>query len=215
MAKKTNKEIYLAAQVKWDKARRPHQSEPDFKRRYEESRLEWLKLKYKDFEVTEAVRSDLRPFIRNYTFGATNKVLLSQTTSKFLYATKLTGDYTFECSGKQTVRTLAITPRQIDTDFMLDPYNQPDDTEPVYIEENDGDGIYFKILSDSIPTNVVLRYIKAPEIYDLQNSPNGFTEEDEMQQNEIIDLAVEKYLIAIGDFQTMQAQQLELANKGI
>lgn len=216
MAKKTNKGIYKAAQVKWDKANRPHQSEPDFVLRYEEARLEWMKLKVKDFEVTEFARVDLLPFIRSKNFGSTNRISSGAVAPDRIFArTSLTGVFNFECNGKVTPRTLKITPRSQDTDDETDPFNQPIDTDPMYEDDNEGAGEFIQILSQSIPSNVILKYIKYPEPYNLRNAPDGTTEEDELQQNEIIDLAVEKYFASTRDFQAVQAQSLETQSKGI
>jgi hypothetical protein len=216
MAKKTNLGIYKAAQVKWDKARRPHQSAADFQLRYEESRLEWMKLKIKDFEVSELVRADLWPFIRRKDFGDTNRIYINGVSPDRIFArTRLSGDYDFECNGKVTRRTLPIVPRSVDSDIFQDPYNQPIDTDPIYQDKNDGTGTFMEILSPSVPKNVVLEYIKYPEPYLLTTNPDGFTEEDEVQQNEITDIAVQKYLASIGNYQAMQAQQLETQTSGI
>lgn len=216
MAKKTNLEIYNAAAVKWDKARRPDQSRTDFKLRYEEARLEWLKLKMKDFEVTEFTRMDLLPFLRQKDFGTTNRVYLRAVLPDIIFArTQLTGVYKFECNGKITPRTLPIIPRRVDSDIFQDPFNQPIDTDPVYYDSSDATGQYIQILSTSVPEDVTLRYVKHPAVYDLILNPNGYTEEGEAQQNEIIDIAVQMYLQSIRDFETMQAQQLELQSKGM
>lgn len=215
MARKTNLGIYKAAQKKWDKANTPHQTQAAFLLLYSESRLEWMKLKVKDFEVTEQVRTDLLPFIRKKDFGTTDKVILKNIGSDRIFArTKLTGVFTFECAGKKTKRTLDIPPRSVDSDIFNDPFNQPDDTDPCYYDDNDGAGPYMLILSTNVPENVVLRYIKYPEPYELLDRPNDVTEEDELQQDEIIDMAVAKYLGQIRDFERMQAQQLEIQKQG-
>lgn len=216
MARKTNLGIYKAAQEKWDKANSPHLPQFPFSVLYQESRLEWLKLKVKDFEVTELVRVDLLPFLRKKEFGTAEKLLLSQVgPDRIFHRTKLTGVFTFECNGKQTKRTIDIAPRAVDSDIANDPYNQPEDTDPVYYDDNDGDGPYIQVLSTNVPEDVVLRYVKYPEPYKLIEDPEGFTEEEEAQQNEIIDIAVAKYLGRSRDFQGMQAQELEIQNRGI
>lgn len=216
MAKKTNKGIYVAAQEKWDKANSPHMTEFAFQLLYQESRLEWMKLKVKDFEVTEQVRVDLFPFVRKKVLGKTDKILLTAVApDRIFHRTKLTGVYTFECNGKQNKRILDIVPRAVDSNISNDPYNQPDDTEPAYYDDNDGAGTYIQILSTSIPEEVTLRYIKYPNPFDLLDQPDGLTEEEEAQQNEIIDIAVAKYLGRTRDFQGMQAQENEIQNRGI
>lgn len=215
MARKTNLDIYKAAQEKWDKANKPHETQDAFKLLYEEARLEWLKLKAKDFETTELVRKDLWPFIRKKEFGTTDKIFLdSVLPDRIFIRTKLTGDYVFECNGTRTTRNLTINPRAVDSDISQDPFNQPHDTEPVYYDDSEGKRTFMDILTPSTPQNVILRYVKYPEPYQLLDLPFGYTEEDEDQQNEIIDMAVEKHLAKIGDYQKMQAQAIEL-QKGI
>ncbi|MCE7039242.1 hypothetical protein [Dyadobacter sp. CY312] len=218
MAKLTNLELYKYAQVKWDKSNSPHETPPDFKRRYEEARLEWMKLKFKDFEVTESVRSDLWPFIREKDFGSTKIVRFKDVApDRLLYKTAVHGDYTFACNGKQTTYTLPIVPRTIDNMNAIgqDPWNQPDDTEPMYVEGNDGSGAYLEVHSTTVPQNLTVHYLKAPEPFGLLTDRNGFTEEEETQQYEIIDIAVKKYELSIENYGRFQGMAQEIQTSAI
>lgn len=218
MAKLSNLELYKYAQVKWDKSNSPHETPANFKRRYEEARLEWMKLKFKDFEVTEAVRSDLWPFIREKDFGSTKIVRFNDVApDRLLYKTAVRGDYTFACNGKQNTYTLPIVPRTMDNMNAIgrDPFNQPDDTEPMYVERNDGTGPYLEIQSTTLAQNVTMHYIKAPDPFGLIANPNGFTEEEEMQQYEILDIAIKKYELSIENFGRFQGMTQEIQSSAI
>lgn len=210
----TNREIYQYAQELWDKANNPHDTPAAFRRRYEDARLTWLRLKAKDFEVTEMNREDLRPFIREQNFASTREVILDESL-KIFRITALLGDFTFECSGKRTVRTLPIKPRSIDAigASLTDAWNIPDDTEPAYYERWRNGGNVLEILSTSTPDNVVLHWIKEPDRYNLDTDQGGFTEEGREQQQEIILMAVKGYELQIENYQRFQgtAQQIQSA----
>ena len=216
--KLTNIEIYKYAQVLWDKSNSPHEPPLNFKRRYEDARMEWIKLKFKDFEVSELVRSDLWPFIREKGFGSTKILRFNDVApDKLLYKTAVHGDYSFSCNGRTNTYTLPIVARTIDNMNAIgqDPFNQPDDTEPMYIESNNiTDGPHLQIQSTTVPANVVLHYIKYPEPY-LISTQGGFTEEEEMQQYEIIQLAVRSYELSIENPLRFQGMGQEIQQRGI
>ena len=215
MAKKTNIELYKHAQVKWDKANQPHQNASDFQKRYQEARLEWMKLKWKDFETTEAARNDLRPFIREKDFGNVRVVNFSEIPNK-MFITAVHGNFSFSCNGKTTTYTLPIVPRSIDNfnGSTTDPFNQPDDTEPVYIERNIGSGTYIEVQSTTVPQALTVHYIKEPNPFSLVSSPNGTTEEEEAQQYEIVDIAIRKYELSNENYQRFQAMGQEISQSG-
>lgn len=214
--KLTNREIYRYAQELWDKANNPHDTPFAFRLRYEDARLVWLRLKAKDFEVTEMVRKDLRPFIREQKFASTREVQLTDNL-KIFRITALLGDFTFECSGKRTVRTLPIKPRQIDAvgASLTDAWNVPDDTEPIYFERWLNGGNILEILSTSTPENVTLHWIKEPDRYNLDSDPDGYTEEEREQQMEIVQIALKDYELGIENYNRFQGRTQQLASSGI
>lgn len=216
MAKKTNLELYEQALIYLDTSNNPDVSAEEFQVLYQNARLRWIKLKYKDFERNEFVRADLRPFIREHNFGTSRILNYSALPEKKLYITAVLGVFDFACKGKTTSRTLPIIPKPIDiaSALLSDPLQQPNDTDPIYIEQYNGTSTYGQILSTNVPRNVVIQYIKEPNDFSLIDTPNGFTEEEEMQQNEILDIALGRKEIIDEDYQRYQAIQNEL-QKGI
>lgn len=217
MAKKTNLQIYEEWQVHADVVNNPYRTPPDFQTLYQNMRLKWFKLKAKDFEVSETVRADLRPFIREKDFGNVSEVFLKKDGIKIEYITAVHGDWKFQCNGKNTVRQLPIAPKAIDVvnAIMNDPFQQPVDTDPMYVEQNGATGIYLKILSTTTPDRVTVHYLKEPDQFDLVDNPEGFTEEEEMQQNEILDMVLGRNDIIVENFNRAQAFQNEVQSKGV
>ncbi|MGG7664069.1 hypothetical protein [Dyadobacter sp. BHUBP1] len=181
---------------------------------YSQARLEWLRLKAKDFEMTALQRSDLLPFVRDVDFGDTRKVYLEESL-RIELVLGVWADFVFECNGKSTLYTSAIKPLTIDeaAEAMRDPFNQPDDEFPAYVQRNDGKP-YLDILSTSVPQGVSVHFIMKPIDYDLLGNPGGYTQEDEAQQHQIVDLAVAKYQLSIENLNQYQGSRLEIHNSG-
>lgn len=216
MSKLSNVELYKYAQVKYDKYASPHMTRRAFQWMYSEARKEWLKAKYKDYEVVESVRADLRPFNRDQDFANTKKINLSAIGSnKVEFITAVWGDFEFQCNGKNTIYTSAIKPVSIDqaAELMRDPFNQPDDEFPIYLDRNDGQP-YIEILSTTTPQVVTVHYIKKPEDYGLLTNPDGLTEEEETQQYEILDISVKKVELSIENFGKFQGMREEIQGNG-
>ena len=217
MPKKSNEQLYDEFLTHADVANNPYRTPYQFQTVYQNSRLKWFKLKYKDFERTEAVRADLRPFIRSKEFGKGNIIPIAASEIKLEYITAVNGIWTFQCNGKNTERQLPIVPKPIDVAnaMVVDPFRQPDDTEPIYIERNEGEGFYLQILSANWPSKVFVHYLKEPEPFNLLDDPGGFTEEEEMQQNEILDMALGRHELITENMNRYQALQNEIQSKGV
>jgi len=215
MPKLTNLEIFRYASEKIDKSNSPDVQKLAFVWMYEEARLEWLRLKSKDFEVTEAQRSDLRIFIRDTDLGNVRKAYINDNLN-VAFILGVWADFDFECNGTVNTYTRPIMPLSIDeaAEAMTDPFNQPDDEFPRYVERRDAQGLYFDILSTNVPKGVSVFYVKKPNPYALLTDPNGFTEEDQAQQYDIIDRAVMKYELSIENFNKYQGMGQEVQTNG-
>jgi len=215
MAKLTNLEIFRYASEKLDKSNSPDIQKLAFVWMYEESRLEWLRLKVKDFEVTELQRSDARAFIRDKDFGDVRQVNITDDLN-IAFVLGVWADFDFQCGAQITTYTRPIVPFTVDEgiESLSDPFNQPDDEFPRYIERRNDAGLYFDILSTNTPKGVSVYYVKKPKPYALLTEPNGFTEEDQAQQYDIIDMVVMKYSLSIEDYNKWQATGQEVQNNG-
>lgn len=215
MARLTNLEIFKYASEKIDRSNSPDIQKLAFVWMYEEARLEWLRFKVKDFEVTELQRSDLRVFIREVDLGNTKKAYIDPDWN-LAFVMSVWADFDFECNGAINTYTRPIMPFSIDEgpEAMTDPFNQPNDEWPRYIERHDSQGLYLDLLSTNTPQGVSVFYVKKPEPYGLLTDPTGFTEEDQAQQYEIIDRAVMKYELSIENYNKYQGMGQEVSQNG-
>lgn len=216
MSKLNNLDLYNYAQEKYDKYNSPYMTERAFQWMYSEARKEWLKDKLKQYETVEQVRMDLAPFNREKDFIATNRINLSGTApDKVEFKVALWANFEFECNGEITVYTVPVQPVSKDqvANLLRDPFNQPTDEFPIYIEKNDGQP-YLEILSTSIPQVATLSFVKAPKDFNLVSDPQGFTEEEEMQQYEILDISVKKAELTIENFGKFQGMREEIQSNG-
>jgi hypothetical protein len=179
----TNEELYRYAQEKYDKANNPHVTRSNFKLFYEEARHEWLALTNKDFELTDKRRNDLRVFTKKNTFTG-DKYLIPD---DVLYIKSVNSFFVNSCNDN---RGVPVQPKGMDeiNENINNPFLCPSDEEPAYIEY---DG-FLEIVSNTMPTKSEFIFIKKPNEFDIIGNPNGFTEEDRQQQEQILDIAVAK-----------------------
>lgn len=215
--KLTNRELYNYARGKHDDSNNDFWKPAMFVRNYEEARLEYIRLKLPDFERNEAIRRDLAPFVAEpHNFGSTNRIALGALLNPYLAVVTLHGEWGFSCNNRVTKRTLPIPPKPIEKAIvnLLDFTEQPEDTDPWYIEEKQGDLMFLRVLSRNVPDNLTLHYIKQPEPFALISDPNGYTQEDYTQQLEILDIALKKREISAENYNKAQAVASEIAGNG-
>lgn len=215
MARLTNEELYKYAGVKYDKSNSPHVQKKAFVWLYSQARLNWLRFKFKDFEVTNIARSDLRQFIRDFDFGDVRRVIIPDSLNVEFVA-GVYADFEFFCNGNTNLRTRPIIPFTADggVESGSDPYWQPNDEFPSYMERNNGQEWYLDILSTNTPKGVAVFFCKKPKPFDLLENPTGFTEEDEKQQYDILDMAVRDYDAIIENYNQYQARDKQVQENG-
>jgi hypothetical protein len=176
------------------------------------AQIEFLDNSYRLFEYNEEVREKLLPLVRSQSYGAgsLSEVNLSSIVD-FRYVLSLRGDFTNSCGA---VTTKAIAPVQLDDEVnnQLDPFNKNDDRSPGYVQENNGTSDLIKILSTTLPTNVILKYLKTPD--DVKNdilnpALNINSELSVSSHEEIVNIAVRKMLGNIQDQFGYQVQSQE------
>lgn len=192
--KLTNKQLYEYGRKLHSDPNSDYWKPAEFVRNYEHARLEWLKDLAPKIEWDESSRRSAEPFIAQpHNFGTVNRVSLAALINTLVAITMVHGDWKFECNGRVTTRTLAIPPRGMEKliPALVDFTEQPVDSDPVYIEEREGDYMYLRILSQTVPENLTLHYLKQPKPFDLIGSPDSATEEGYTQQLEILAKALE------------------------
>jgi hypothetical protein len=180
------------------------------------AQIEYLDNSYRFFEYNEEIREKLLPLVRNTTYTSLNPILLNRINlsiiTDFRYVLSLQGDYTDSCGVK---RTRSIPPIQLDDVVrnQEDPFNKNDDSNPGYIQGNNSINNEIQIISTSIPTDAILRYLKTPRnvLNDIANPANNINcELSSSAHQEIVNIAVRKMLGNVQDpgyqVQTQESQ---------
>lgn len=200
------------AKVLRDESSVPFEGLDDLSLRYNKARLVWQAFHYSRFELSEISRRHLSPFLLEKKIGDTNGFYHSDIDPDLRYINAICGDFTFQCNGSNTVRTLPISRRQIThgLEALHDPNAQPDDTDPQSIESGDEQGEYTKILSTNVPKNVIVLYLKRPKAIDIVNYPNQPLLEKEEGVHEIVNFVLKSIAYTVDDYAKFQAtNQLE------
>lgn len=204
----TNIEIYDYIMDKLDKSDSPYFTPEQVSRVFNESYLEWIENTANSFELTEKRRKDLIELTRIRNYGNSKLLDLTVFNSDILRVMAVHGDYSYDCKGQVNTYTRPIKPITWDSfaTFGEDPYNQPNDHFPGYVEYSDSNGKpYIRIESTSTPSNVQVVYIKQPVKMDAENSPNASIEIKDTQTLEVIDICLSKLKLNIEDFNSVQA----------
>lgn len=215
--KLTNRQLYDYARSEHDDTNGEFWKPAVFVRNYEAARLRWIAKRLPLAESDEQMFRDLEVFMAEpHNFGSTNRVALQALIYPYLGKTAVHGEWNFVCNGRTTPRTLPIPPRRIEvlipalTDFT----EQPEDTDPVYIEEREGEFMYLRILSRNVPSNLTVHYVTEPKPFRLIEEPSGFTQEGYSQQLQIVSLAMFGREITVENYNKAQAEMQKTALVG-
>tara|TARA_R110000751_G_scaffold169807_2_gene276443 strand:- start:291 stop:905 length:615 start_codon:yes stop_codon:yes gene_type:complete len=164
---------------------------------------EFVKNRYREFEINEKRREDIRPLIRIIQ-GAGASVPVP---SDMMFALSLKGSFIVVDCGNESLRSLNIRPMQHDdiNKVIDDPFNKPVNADPAYVTTQ----TTFDIRSESAPTEWELVYLKMPISVDGSTNPNNTFETPEYTHEEIVNLSVRKMLMSI-EKETYQLQMNEI-----
>lgn len=186
----------------------------DFKYRYEEARLEWLKAKAEHFERDSTHIADLLPFIRTKSLGALEDRIIRYSSvlpDLIFRITRIDGLFDFCFNKKTNSRVLPIKLKKMDrkgTDMAI--MGRRSVADPTYENRNDGNGGYALIHSVLLPRSIELHYIKEPNVFDIIENPSGFTEESRAAQDEILDIAIKKFELTSENYNRYNAMSEEI-----
>jgi len=207
--KLTNRQLYDYGRAEHDDSNGEFWKPALFVRNYEAARLKWIGKRLPLAETSEQLFRDLECFMAEpHNFGNTNRVALQALIHPYLGKTAVHGEWSFACNGRTTNRTLPIPPRRIEVliPALLDYTEQPEDTDPVYIEEKEGDLMFLRILSRNVPSNLTVHYVTEPKPFRLIEEPNGYTQEGYTQQLQILSLAMFGREITVENYNKAQAE---------
>lgn len=157
---------------------------------------EFVKTRYKDFELDERGRQDIRTLINTVTGSGATVILPNGSPDPNLwFVLSLKGDFDVNDAGVQKRVTKAIRPIQHDDINKIsdDPFNKPANDDPSYLTY----ATTLQIESETAPTSWTLVYIKQPNSVDGTNNPNTSFNLPEHTHEEIVNIAARKMLFSI------------------
>jgi hypothetical protein len=167
---------------------------------------EFVNTRYKEFEINEKRREDIRPLITTSTgSGASVSV-----PADMLYVLSLKGEFNITECGNTVAKETYIRPMQHDdiNKILNDPFNSPTNSDPSYVTE----ATAFSIKSETAPNSWELVYIKQPTLINTVTNPNGTFDTPEYTHYEIVNAAIRKMLMSI-EKDTYQLQMNEIKNQ--
>lgn len=177
---------------------------------------EFAETRYKRFEFDERIRKELLPLVRRTT-GVNTSTVNYTAIPQFMFTLSLGGVFDKVCGNGTSFESIA--PLQIDdeNEIQKDPFNRSANDNPLYTEENDGNGNDVAlILSDTVPASYVLKYLKIPRTVfrDINNPSNNINSEMPIfTHDEIVSIAVRMMMANTEQVQSYQLQQNEIQNE--
>lgn len=172
--------------------------------------IEFVETRYREFEFNEKRREELLPLVR--TFSVANQAQINlDVVPDFLYVLNISGEWASDCS-PTGVSLESIRPVSLDkfAASQSDPFNKNDDSNPGYLQRNNGTNNLVEILSESTPQSLELNYLKLPQQVDI----NGPTNSDlpVSTHEEVVNIAVRKMMMVVED-SNYQVQINEINNQ--
>lgn len=170
--------------------------------------MEYVKNKYRAFEVDEKVREDLLTLVLSYSIaGATINL---DVVPNFLFALRVAMDVNSPCGNLTDV---PVTPMRHDAfiESKRDPFNKPADKYPQYTQQTTGGVRTLSVSSDTVPTLLKMVYLATPATVSITVPTNCNLPVH--THDEIVNLAVRKMLGTIEAFQNYQVQTNEIKNQ--
>jgi len=126
-----------------------------------EAIMEFTKERYAEFEANEKRREDLISLVRKKSFTVSIITLDNVNVPSFMYVLALSANYTDLCNNS---RSAPVKPMKWDDFYesQKDPFNVPDDENPVYLTNNDGTVDVIDIRGITTFGTADLTYLKLP-----------------------------------------------------
>ncbi len=179
------------------------------------AQAEFVESRYRLFEQNERIRKALIPLVRQTTGVNASEINLS-IIPDFMFTLSLAGEFSEICGTETSWKK--ISPQQLDDEFENDndPFNKNDDSNPGYIEQNNGSNDVAIIISTNPAINYVLKFLKRPvDVFLDENNPsnNVDSEMPQFTHEEIVNIAVRKMMATTEQQLNYQFQQNEIAKQ--
>jgi hypothetical protein len=167
---------------------------------------EYVKNKYRAFEVDEKVREDLLTLV-SPVFTVAGNIINLDAVPNFLFILMINADINSPCGDLSKV---PVKPIQYDklSESQRDPFNVAADKYPQYTQNMQGGLRTVEVISPTIPTLLRMVYLTKPAVVDIVAPVNCNLPEH--THEEIVNLAVRKMLGTIEGFENYQVQQNEI-----
>ena len=164
------------------------------------AQMEFVKTRYKAFEVNEKRREDLMPLVVQ-AGGAGNQIVLN-TVPDFFLVLALTSNIekVDPCSGNVITTDVLVKPMKWDSFWAVqnDPFNRPTQDNVVYLQWNDGANDMLEMPPNTLTFNQwQLTYLRTPAAIDGTNNTGVEPDLPLHTHEEIVNIAVRKMLLNV------------------
>ena len=168
---------------------------------------EYVKNKYRAFEIDEKVREDLLTLVSEVFVVNSTDIINLEIVPNFLFALRLEMDVNSDCG---LLTGVPITPMQQDdfSESQRDPFNEATDKYPQYLQNVQGGNRTIQVYSNNTPTEIRMIYLRQPVTVDISVPTDS--DLPAHTHEEIVNLTVRKMLATIEGFQNYQLQLNEI-----
>lgn len=184
--KKTNQEIYDLIESNRDTVGFPYFGEEQVSELFNSEYVRYVD-EISNLPEGEPLRARIAPLIQEKQIEG-KSIISPQALAGSMKILSILADFEFECRGDIKLYTRPVVPLSFDAIGVSldDPFIQPNDHFPAYVERPTPLGRSIEIKSENEPKKIYFWYIKYPDPIDIVNDPNGFIELDALAQEEII-----------------------------
>jgi hypothetical protein len=172
--------------------------------------MEFAETRYSQFEFNEKRREELLPLVR--TLSVTNQATIDlDAVPDFMFVLSVSGYWDDGCAPNGS-RLESLKPVSLDkyAESQSDPFNRNDDSNPGYLQRNDGTNNLIEVLSSTSPATLELNYLKLPQQVDIVTSTDS--DLPVATHEEIVNITVRKMMMTISD-DKYQVQINEMNNQ--
>ena len=208
----TIEEMHELCDILMDKNNAPWFNSTEKDRFIRLAELEFVKQQVDRYEVDEKGRKNIQTLVRKYTsVPAISAINVDSAIPELMYIVQVSGDFVDSCNN---IDREAIVPIQLDDELDLtdDPFFKLGYNTRGYRETYENGYREVQFITDSYPSNVILRYIKKPRDVNRDESVPANSVNSELPvhvHEEVVNIAVRKMVGSVQDQFQYQVQQNE------
>lgn len=212
----TFQQMYDLAMALWDKSGSPYLPEEQFDSIANVCYNTWVENMAKQFEKDENLTERLRWLVRKY--SNTNSAIINLKTEvpEFRRRFRFYGTFSKVCNGVTTTFDVNIAPVSNDEiDAMLDdPFNSPNNVEPLFISDVNGIGEpIMRVFSSTTPLALYMTYLKNPQKINVAGAPATQFEAPDYIAEEVVMMTIKQADGMIENYNRMSADSSEIQQR--